>query len=145
MTTIAWDGRYLASDKLANVGDVRRSVRKIIKTAKGELLFSGGNFDTITALFDWYIGDKGGDEFYKIQKENDWQPLNVICRDGAIYRYEKHPIPFRIEDRLVTAGSGSHFAMAFMSMGLSAAEAVARTIALDPYSGGGIDILSLDE
>ncbi len=143
MTVIAWDGKILAADKLANTSDMRRSVTKITKAPNGNLLFSAGSFDTITALYQWYNKAGNDDEFYRVQKENDWQPLNVIYIDGTIWRYERHPVPFKIEDKFITAGSGAHFAIAFLSMGLGAEEAVRRTIEFDPYSGGGIDVLSV--
>lgn len=143
MTTIAWDGRILAADRLANIGDVRREVTKIVKASNGNLLFSAGSFDTVTALYQWYIKAGTHDEFYRIQKDNDWQPLNVIYLDRTVWRYERHPVAFKVEERFMTAGSGSHFAMAFLKMGLRADETVRRTLELDPYSGGGIDVLEL--
>ena len=48
MTTIAWDGKTLAADKLASYGELRTTVTKIFRLSDGSLVGGAAKFDPAT-------------------------------------------------------------------------------------------------
>lgn len=147
MTIIAWDGKNLAADKLANVGGLKVSVTKI-KKSHGCLLFSAGDFDAVLMLYAWYVDKffncKPDTQWPEFQKDKDqWQPLHVITSDRKLWRYERHEIPFQITEPFYACGSGRDYAIAGMSLGLNALDAVELACKFDPFCGLGVDALTL--
>lgn len=143
MTAIAWDGRSLAADRLANTGGLRGSVTKIFRA--GELLVGGsGDFAFVLAMVGWVQRGRDPAAFPEHQKnKDDWQPILVIEKSAPIQLYDRTPFPVRFEQRSIAIGSGRDFAMAAMYLGRSAKEAVEVAIALDVGCGGPVDVLEL--
>lgn len=145
MTVIAWDGVTLAADKRATYSGLARTVTKIQRTHKGELVAFSGDFDMGVALVQWYVGD-GCAERYPNNKNNDGSmktQLMVIRLDGTICVYEREPIPMTFTDPQTAMGSGRDYAMAAMHLGQTAKQAVQVACDLDIYCGNGIDTLTL--
>lgn len=146
MTIVVWDGRTLAADKRATYSGLARTVTKIRRTHKGELLAFSGDFDMGMALVQWYEGD-GCAERYPNNKNNDGvvkTQLMVIRLDGTVCYYEREPIPMVFTDKQTAMGSGRDYAIAAMHLGCNAIQAVQVACDLDIYCGNGIDTLDLE-
>lgn len=143
MTVIAWDGRTLAADRLANTGGLRGTVTKIFRA--GDLLVGGsGDFAFVLAMVDWVQKGRDAATFPTHQKDkDDWQPFLVIQRNAPPQLYDRTPFPVQLEQRSIAIGSGRDFAMAAMHLGRTAKEAVEVAIALDVGCGNGVDTLEL--
>lgn len=140
MTTIAWDGRSLASDKRANVGGTRLTVTKIRRGLKGNLVGVSGTFAMSNDLFRWLC--TGGARPVGQGDHSDWCPVMEITAKGEVLRHERWG-SFRVEDPFYAIGSGADFALAAMSLGADAAQAVEIAARFDTSTGDGVDILPL--
>lgn len=134
MTTIAWDGTFLASDSQSS--HFRTMVQKIYRIDEGRLFGASGAFEDALAVRDWFM--TGGEK----PKVDETFHAIVVERSGW-YVLEKGLIRIPYDRQCFSVGSGRDFAMAAMMLGKSATEAVAVAIQLDPYSGGEIVTLSL--
>lgn len=145
MTVIAWDGKTLAADKMFCHGVTFTKGTKI-KKINGHLVFSSGDFDAIQSLFSWYERGAKPEEWPNHQKNEDrWVPLFVIKNDGVINVYNRDPYSWEIEDKIYAIGSGGDFALAAMTMGKTAYEAVELACSLTIDCGCGIDVLTLGD
>lgn len=144
MTTIAWDGKTLAADKLAAYGNLKNTVTKIFRIGSGELVGCAGDFTFCLSLIEWVKQGRVPVDFPSHGRDkDDWQPLLVIEVDGTPSLYERTPYPIRNEQRCVAYGSGRDFARAAMHIGKTAREAVEVACELDVGSGNGVDSLTL--
>jgi hypothetical protein len=142
MTTIAWDGKTLAADRMGNNGSYTFPVTKIF-AHEGLLMGGSGSLDFILQMVEWVKGGRVNADFPKDQRDkDDWQPFLVIEKDRSIVIYERTPYPIRPECRQYAIGSGRDFAAAAMFMGKSASEAVMVAHELNASgTGGAVDIL----
>lgn len=141
MTTIAYRDGVLAADQLLTRNDIVIGLRtKIFRLKSGDLVAGCGNSGAVATLRGWYdAGAKG------VQPEAPNSALVVFQCDGGILIFEaghSHRL-----DRSAAAfhafGSGNEIALGAMAAGATAEQAVAAAIALDVYSGGRVDILTL--
>jgi ATP-dependent protease HslVU (ClpYQ) peptidase subunit len=155
MTTIAFDGRYLASDGRCTTGDgmiVGRAEKKLHElaiTINGKktraVIGCSGNVINITALLHWL--SSGGD-FFRRDPEDLFSifgihpdPQNasigivIVTKEGEFWLVTEEMVPFSASLPLA-AGSGTPFAMTAMSMGVDAVAAVNKAIEFDSNSGG---------
>ena len=137
MTTIAWDGKILAADKMADIHGYAVSVTKV-KIINGNLCFSAGDFDLIQELFAWAQNGYVPSDFPKCDKET-WNPFHVIKPDGTILRYERTAYPYTIEEKTFACGSGRDFALAAMYLGKTAIEAVQIASIFNKDTGSIVD------
>ena len=145
MTTIAWDGKTLAADRLGNAGSMMYETTKIRKTGYlGDLLFAAGQFSEINMLYKWYEEGADPDKWPKHQDGDKWEALMVIKSNKTIWRYETQPTPWRIEAPFYAIGTGRDYAMAAMHLGKTSKEAVEIAALFDPNTGMGINTLTLD-
>jgi 20S proteasome alpha/beta subunit len=140
MTTIAWDGVTLASDKRANLDGSRLTVTKIRRGRSGNLVGVSGTFALAEDVFAWLCN--GGLRPIGQATDRVWCPTIEITKDGQIYRHEQWG-RFLIEDRFYAVGSGADFARAAMALGKTAVEAVELASRFDTSTGDGIDLLAL--
>ena len=144
MTVIAFDGKTLAADRMANSNGLARTMRKVF-TVKGHLLtFAGTAHRGLTVMAWWTAG----------AKPKDWPPMNdpddvaslwVVKPDGGIMCYESGPIPLPFLDKTFACGSGRDYAMGAMAMGADAIRAVEIASEYEIHCGGGVDFLTLGE
>lgn len=141
MTVIAWDGKTLAADKLANSNGLIYRVTKI-KKIRGHLVGASGDFSPIQAMFKWFEDGADVKEMPKCQDDKDrWTALLVINPKGKIFRYEQDGYPWEIEEKRHAVGCGRDFALAVMEMGGDAIKAVKIASKLDANCGLGVDTL----
>lgn len=96
MTTICWDGKVLAADRMATYGDFKHPVTKIWRLPDGSLVGGAGEYSFILAMVEW-LGDGGrASEFPASQRDkDDWQPILHITTSGKVHIYERTPFPLR--------------------------------------------------
>lgn len=138
MTTIAWDGKTLATDSQRTSGDIVESddEKKLYVDIGGYLAVAGcGDLMGSEEIFNWIKSNKV-DQFPKIDSKD---VSSVICikkdRSVLIYRHDGHGRS--ISHRGILAdGSGWEIALGAMDAGATAVEAVEIAIKRDINSGG---------
>lgn len=141
MTVIAWDGRILAADKLADSAGLRRTVTKI-RAIRGHLVATSGNSARGVEVVAWWEGGADPAHYPKFQEADDFVDLVVITPDNKILKYERSAHPIHFEDMQFAMGSGRDYAMAVMHLGFDARRAVEVASAYDTGCGGGVDVLT---
>lgn len=138
MTVIAWDGKTLAADKLANFGGLGRAVTKIHRVGDLLVAASGTTWAAAEALAWVERGRKPEDFPPGLRDKDDWVPILVIENRQCLL-YERSPYPTEIEDGVFAMGNGRDFALAAMRMGADARRAVEVACYFCPDCGIGVD------
>jgi hypothetical protein len=133
LSTIAYDGKTLAADRLC-VASYKTKARKLWKLSKGRLFGGAGITEQVLAVRAWL--EDGGDKPDGLTDFN-----GILIESGVAYRLEEKLIRDRILERCHAVGSGSPFAITAMHLGKSAREAVLIAARFDPRTGGGVDVL----
>jgi len=145
MTTIAFDGTTLAADKRATNSGLIFTVTKLFKV-RGHLLAAAGDFDRIQEIVAWFRAGAEPAQLPAFQKENEgYVGMLIIDKDGGIFKLERGPVPFKIEEKFYAIGSGRDFAMAAMHLGSNAVDAVKVAGVFDAATGNGVDTLTLED
>jgi hypothetical protein len=145
MTTIAWDGKTLAADRLCVVGgNLKRTITKLFNC--GDYVFGGsGSLGDVMRSVDWLrdgapmpnnIGAHSADESGQIGI--------AVYRDGAPFVVVLEMTHLRLlplEDPFYAVGSGRDFAIAAMALGKDAADAVELTARFDVWTGRGVNLM----
>ena len=144
MTTIAWDGKTLAADKMGDAGGMRITVTKIRRAKDGSLLGGAGTAAFCLEMFDWIEAGAAPDKLPKNQETDDWSCIIRIMPSGKILRYDKCAVPLVLEDGRTAIGSGRDYAVAAMHLGCDAITAVRVAAVFDPGTGSTMDTLTLE-
>lgn len=142
MTTIAFDGKTLAADKMASCNGVSRTVTKLFRVGAA-LVAGSGDADHVAEMVAWLKAGADPATFPAPQRTSDYADMLMIGPDGSIWKYERTPYPIRFEDKHFACGSGRDFALAALTLGCDARDAVAVACQLDLNSGLGIDAIDL--
>lgn len=134
MTTIAYDGRYIAADGRETYGNMicEDFVDKSIVTSSGIFFLAGGASDCIKFSKSFIVDQKtdiDDDTIGFLFKEDACFMVGIS--DGVFWDYDQTGKPFSV-------GSGSQFAIAAIDHGKSAVDAVRYAITRDCKSGGKI-------
>lgn len=135
MTTIAWDGTYLAADK--QMGG-RHTAGKVFPLGDGHYLAGAGYYDQIVEVVHWI--NQGAVEDAKPRlSPDDGSDILLVEPDGTAY-WLTWPYLRRIKlnEPYASVGSGGDYALGAMAMGASARKAVSIAMRFDPYTGKGI-------
>jgi hypothetical protein len=144
MTVIAWDGQILAADKLACFGATKGTVTKIFRF-KNELLAITGCLSAGMETMQWYTeGAVKADYPPSNRMQNEGASLIVIKQDKSVWKYEKSPVPFRVEGSFCAFGCGDESALIAMECGANALRAVELVIKYNSGCGNGIDVLEFE-
>lgn len=137
MTTIAWDGKTLAADSLITENGLRVGYATKARAYRGLKYAVCGCLDKLNAFDSWVRGGMDGEAPAMSEEGSDEQSLAIIpvaggilCRQGAKWDH------MRCE--FYATGSGREVALAILSAGGTAEDAVRTAISLDCYSGGPI-------
>lgn len=145
MTTIAFDGRYLAADTLGVRGGnrVEQPLCKI-QVSGGHAFATGGQFWAIAGeLIDWHAAghpiagypNPRGLDGCLVVVEGDTRQCKVFTHEAPYPDLEAAPVAF---------GTGGDIALGAMGAGLTAMEAVAIAARWDLKTGGPIDFIDLE-
>lgn len=141
MTTVAWDGKTMASDSLAtDAWGLKEEVFDKILSGKDFLAGTAGEKGGITrwwkevaSLSFWEVVEYGYPEFDR--DTND--PSIVLVNKWNIYRHA-NGVFVEMQRRFHAVGSGRDYALAAMRCGKSAAVAVKIAMEFDNGTGGRI-------
>lgn len=144
MTTIACDGRSIASDTQATAGDERTSTtkRKIV-VENGFVYGFTGVCSYFEAVRKWHANGCDPDNMPKTGKDDRWNllvfgPDGVRCYSQETPYFEEYEYPQAF-------GSGASYALGAMKAGAAAHQAVQIAIELDIRSGGHVKVISLED
>lgn len=143
MTTIAWDGKILAGDRLFSNGPVAiGESTKIFKRKKdGALCGCSMNVALGTKFMQWFLkGERGKPP--SLRDGEEWARVVTIHPDGTITYHEPEG-SFKLETNKFAIGSGMEFALGAMAMGAEADMAVRVASMYDTGTGSNIDTLEL--
>lgn len=139
MTTIAWDGKTLASDTQSTSGGYfKRRAKKIFRLHNGDLFAGAGNYDDVLAAVEWL-------QHRPTQKPTlkDFVGILIKAIDGKAYKLEEGLMEAPIHEGFFAIGTGRDFAVMAMYLGKSAREAVELAILFDSQSGGEIETIEV--
>lgn len=134
MTTIAWDGRFLAADTLGMVGEHRHQnpVNKLVVQA-GNVYACAGVFALFRPFIDWHRD--GADA--RLYPGRDGVILIALHHGAPEVFCNDTPYPQPV-DLIDAWGTGCEFAIGAMLGGKTAPEAVAIAIQANQSSGGNV-------
>jgi hypothetical protein len=116
MTTIAWDGKYLAADNQSTDNGMRRKIAKIFKHKLGLFGVSGLLTHGLQTIA-WITDQGAAPELYPAYKNDDIGYVTHVDRQGRIWRYEGASMPVEILNTFMACGSGRDYACAAMYLG----------------------------
>lgn len=143
MTTIAWDGRYLAADRQVTFGNIANAeVTKVVKRKKdGAVAAAAGNSVEAADFRKWFLkGEKG--KRPSMGTEADNSSGLIIYPDGKLVIHEWKG-SYEATSPKYTNGSGWEIALGAMLAGASAEEAVRLTSTVDGMTGSSVDVVEL--
>jgi hypothetical protein len=139
MTTVAASMKFreIAADSKCSDDSSHYQVAKLrlsADSARG----AAGDWDKCIKFHE--LMDKGGEA-----DDDDLDIEAIELRPDGIYVYEGILTATKIKNEFHAVGSGAHYALAAMRLGLSPAEAVSLAAEFDPGTGGQIDVWKLPE
>lgn len=145
MSTVAYDGRYLAADTQAS-DNGQRSLKKAMKIASknGIAYGSVGVMGVKDVFIQWY--EAGADPKSMPPHgfaDNDLGNFIVIKAGKCMVYSWMWPYP-QEEIAPMAWGSGAQYALGAMVAGANAIKAVECAIKLDLHSGGQVDVIDLE-
>ncbi len=139
MTTIAYDGKTVAADRLMFDGQFASECTKLFKLPDGSLYAGAGRCSDTIAVRTWI--ECGMPEDCVPEIADDASLYLLVQKDGATL-FENTLIPIPINPPYAI-GSGSAMAMAAMKLGKTAKQAVECASGLDVYTGRGVDAMKV--
>jgi hypothetical protein len=140
VTTIAFDGTTLASDRMMAGA---HNVPKIFKLKDGRYAAGCGDYDYITEIVHWLNLGSPRSNMPDLPSKNDGCAVADVIVADPKGRVVWLTWPFLREQRLAEKqlawGSGSEFALGAMAAGATARQAVAIASRYDKHTGQGID------
>lgn len=143
MTTIAWDGKTLAGDRLAVWAGLEMRCRKVYRVVapnrRVALVGYTGSVAFVNAHLHWlYSGERPTFSGPDLK----WSVLMLAEGGGMWIRHDNVDYWDQITGRRTFAvGSGADFALAAMELGKDAVAAVRVAAKLDHGTGGGVDVV----
>lgn len=148
MSIVAWDGKSIATDRLATNSEMRMEAAKSRRLSSGIVLAWTGDISSGMAMAEWFerklsANGEGVPAFPGCQGDKDrWARLIVASREGCFF-YEQEPIEVPVLGKFMAWGSGRDYAMGAMAMGASAKEAVEVASRFCVSCGFGVDVYDL--
>jgi hypothetical protein len=145
MTTIAYDGRYLAADRREICSGLVRSMTKIF-VFDSVVYAACGQIPDVLRIVEWLNSGYEVKERPTLQEGGGW---GLVIRKGAtrtVHQIQGNtPVLHRLTERFCADGSGRDFALAAMALGKSARDAVELASLFDASTGGGVDVFDVKE
>ena len=139
MTTIAWDGKTIAADRLCSYHS--NAVDKLVRMPDGSVCAGAGDSACVAELIAWIAG--GASEKPTFPPDS-MTVLQVFHGFRARY-FQSRCVPFPVSTTFFAIGSGADYAMGAMAMGALACDAVKIAAQFDSDTGDGIDSITLGE
>lgn len=139
MTTIAWDGKSLATDTLIVSGSMpRRGTKITLERDRSVIVAGAGNWSDLLRFREW-VAKRWRSEVPPPAFDDQCGFTGFVVERGARPRLYIVHTNGAIEDnraKYVAAGSGRDFALSALHFGLSALGAVKFAARFDVYTGG---------
>lgn len=140
MTTIAWDGKVLATDSRMCAGNIVRSERtQKLWRIEGMLVAFSGDYQDTTQAVQWF---KCGMPENSRPKLNDTFRALVVMPGRRIWTYEDKLVGFEVKAKIAATGSGVELALGAMAAGANAVQAVKIAARFDPGTNSRVQALS---
>jgi len=151
MTTVAWDGEYLAVDRqTTNGADTKGETTKLVVYEQDGVTcaFAGvGDAPDLHMVHRWLRDGaresnaptveetSGGLLVVRSPDKIEAFDLVVVAKDGRTLYVDRH----RLEKKFTAIGSGHKFALGAMAAGVNAIRAVIIAAGFDTMTGEGVD------
>ena len=145
MTVIAYDGLYVAADRMISNESGMQGINRKLWVYKGEVLATTGAADHGEALIVWYKDGKDPAAFPHAKDGDKDAYLYVFKHQFPIMCFQTWPTPIIFPMSELAAGSGSEIARTAMHLGRDAREAAKIACELNVYCGMGIEYVDLSE
>lgn len=119
MTVAAWDGRFLAADRMAAVDGWKFEETKLFLLPDGSAFVGAGHAEVVREVRNWLAGES---EKPTNMPSDGFVAIHVRS-DGSAWSLESRLVPMPIEGHYAI-GSGEKFAVTVMHLGGAAPEAV---------------------
>lgn len=145
MTTIAWNGRYVAAD--TKQGTLQQNCAVPFEKIRvcGDVVYA---FSGYMAWFDaWIEWHKAGADPSNtpVCKYPSSESTLIVFKDGKCFSYS-YEMPYPEENHAPDAwGSGAQYALGAMAADVAIRRAVDIATKLDPGSGGPVQVIDLDQ
>jgi hypothetical protein len=144
MTTVAFDGRYLAADTMGHRSGVPSNIFAPKITVRDGFAYAinGSWMPMIDALIDWHKGGARPGDFPEIKTAGGMMVVKLITRRVWLVSTD---MPVLDEEAApITGGSGGDVALGAMHAGKTAMEAVQIAAKCDVHTNDVIDFVDLD-
>lgn len=143
MTTVAFDGRFIAADTMADHSGLKMPVCKIYRT-ENIVLAGAGMHHQIAAYFrkvkDLDLATILSLGYPDYDAEKNYPGMILIGRGNPTLAYYLGADTWmKMGRKYHSVGSGRDFALAAMALGKTAHEAVELASTFDVYTGGSVD------
>jgi hypothetical protein len=145
VTVVAYDGLYVASDRLITNDTGMHSTCRKMHVFEDQVLVTTGAADHGEALIIWFKDGKNPAAFPKESGGNKDASLYVFKNGCPVMCFQLWPAPIIFTMSEFAAGCGTEIARTAMHLGRDAREAARITCELNVYCGGGIDYVDLSE
>ena len=119
MSVVAWDGRYLVADRMAECAGATYQVSKLIVVEVQDKkigIAATGEFDGIGPLVDWFVSGKPTDKWPSAQQTSDKWTRLIVVEDGKLHWYERTPYALGTTSPFMAFGAGRDFALGAMDV-----------------------------
>lgn len=140
MTTIAYRDRILVADSQMTTGHIRQKAPPKIQILPNGLVLGSAGDITEIANAHQRLG-KDDWESAKYKKIKDFEAIGIW--KGQVFMFEGSTAPIPLVDEYCAIGSGWELAIAHMSKGYSAADAVLFASTLDIHTNDQLQIYEL--
>ena len=137
MTTIAWDGTYLAADKLMGGW---QTVDKIFQVGPDSWMAGCGDYCQIVEVAAWLRAGSPADDKPAVDGDSDY----FLIEKGRLY-WLTVPYLRRVKSnqKFAAIGSGQHVALGALAAGADAKTSVKIASTFDPNTGKGITVIKV--
>jgi len=149
MTTIAWDGKTLASDSCSWSGGVRRKVKKcfvVEREGRKILVAFSGSGSYCTQVLKWMTGesDRPNPSDYFDKENISGQCAVVIDDELKVWALGNDLVYMEMCEEKFAYGAGQDIAWGALEAGASSIMAIEISIKRSDYAGIGIDYVSFE-
>jgi len=153
VTTIAYRDGIIAADsretwecEIAGIAVFNRCTKLTRYDDIGAIIGTQGESFPGLVAEDWYVDNErstNGVEKPDFSGEEDFTLL-ILSRDGLTIM-DCWLRPCKVNEKYFAVGSGSKVALGAMYMGATAEEAVKAASKIDPFTGGKVHVMSLED
>lgn len=146
MTVIAYDGLYVAADRLITNNDGMKGVSRKIDVWEDWVLATSGAADHGEAMMIWFKDGKDPKAFPQHTDGGEKGAyLYAFKHKNPVLCFQTWPAPILFPMTEFAAGCGSDIARTAMHLGRDAREACRITCELNVFCGGGVEYVDLSE